>query len=446
MLAQLKSLPAITSTLKRPPYLYGKARKIIQRVQSLDIKERQEFQRQRLDTMLSIAKSLPGYKDKHGNGALETWPVLEKSDVAGKEALFLPRSLISTGAATGGTTGKPLNLRRSLAGVAFEQAHIDLLCENAGVSAATARTAVLRGDSIIDPAQILPPFWKDHGARKRIFSAHHLSDATLDSYLPAIAGFKPDILFCYPSTLRHLTNLIENARGGRQIEIPLIFASSEVLDSQTALAAKRIFGAKIIDFYGHAERVASAYSDGAGGFWFDPAYGHVELAPCGENKAEIIATSLWPNGQIFIRYRTGDIAQIESRDSEYLRSVSLGVLPFPGIEGRNSEYIETTDGRRIIGLNHLPRGVSGIQCLQLHQVAGCVRLYITPSKEYGTSTLESISRNIAAKFPPDTRFEWFMTDAPLREASGKAPLLLRNPVNVKAAFIENKYSSFMEPV
>ncbi len=383
-------------------------------------------QSKKVERVPVIARSLPGYSDRTRGPALSDWQILEKSDLLGREHLFTSiRSPLRTSASTGGTTGQPLRLQRSLAGVAYEQATIDQLCQQADVNAQQARVAVLRGDSIVDASSSPDQPWIDQGKRRRIYSAHHLCKANAQAYSKSLADYAPDILFCYPSSLDQLMRLIQSPAP----KIPLIFVSSEMLDKTTAAHARDMFAAKLIDFYGHAERVVCASSFDSENYWFDPAYGHVELVPNGNGLAEILATSTRAHGQVFVRYRTGDLVRIESDDPRYLFDVASGLRPFQGIEGRKNEFVQLPGGQRIIGLNHIPRGVTGIQRLQLHHSDGwLIEVIVTPRENFGRASIMAIEANLQSKFPAQTRFKYLLSPKPIRERNGKSPLLLRNPV------------------
>ena len=77
--------------------------------------------------------------------ALEEWPVLTKTTLHAHPGHFTNRSAWSRiPASTGGTTGTPLSLWRSLECIAAEQAFIDSLLNRYGFSMHGSKVAVLR--------------------------------------------------------------------------------------------------------------------------------------------------------------------------------------------------------------------------------------------------------------------------------------------------------------
>ncbi|MDP4594372.1 MAG: hypothetical protein NWT00_07395 [Beijerinckiaceae bacterium] len=372
------------------------------------------------------AQRLPGYAGTSYGNNLQSWPILTKSQILGRERDFAEHSFYPAPyAETGGTTGEPLRVARSISTIAFEQALVDHLCAQMGINARTARVAMLKGD-FIDPSQIEKhQFWSDTGSKKRIYSSLHISPETAEVYRQSLLDFAPDILFCYPSSVDTLVKYLGQDSG---VRIPLVFSSSEVLHDEARVRVRQALYCNVIDLYGHAERLAAAYSINGGGYCFLPSYGHVELIPVGDGLARIIATTLRPGGQIFIRYDTGDLAQVPSQDPAILEQIGLGLIPFNGIVGRDSEFVDLPDGRRIFSLNQIPRGADGANTVQLHyNGSDAVDIYIVPGNQFNVRTCERIQENFYRKFPESITANIWKVATPVREPNGKAPVLLRDP-------------------
>ncbi len=433
MFETLKHMPIANTILRRPPGVYGAVRRLIARVDRMDADAREGFQNKRLARVLSAARDLPGYAGASGSNTLADWPILNKTQLIGRETDFITKSLFPLiPAATSGTTGQPMKLFRHWRSIVFEQAIIDHLALAGGVNACKSRTAVLRADSIKAADDMKPPYWIDEGPKRRIFSAHHLNAKTICNFKAALRCFEPDIMYCYPASLMSLMTLPGSVS---KLHIPLLFMSSESISSDHLNQARDVFGGNVIDFYGHAERVACAWALNGNGYRFLPAYGHIELVPEGGEPdqdgfrlARVIATSLSPHGQIFIRYDTGDLIKVRSHDSDVLRAIALGTEAFHGIEGRSSEYIMLKDGRRITGLNHIPRGVAGAASIQLHQAAEHqINIYIVVNSGFSEESCDVLMRNFRQKFPSSIIGAPIFVDQPVRERNGKAPFFLRTP-------------------
>ncbi|MCC2098894.1 MAG: hypothetical protein KDJ29_18525 [Hyphomicrobiales bacterium] len=426
MYASLKNIAIADRFLRRPPIFYGLAMKQIRAIEQSSAADRRALQAARVARTLSQARSLAGYADIPGSGVLTDWPILTKHHIQGRENDYAEKSLYpALYAQTGGTTGEPLRIKRSVPGISFEQAMVDYLCAQTGHDARSARSATLKGD-VLDPAIIASGrYWYDVGSRKRVYSSLQLGPQSADAYRRSFADYAPEILFCYPSSADALVKHVGETNG---IRIPLVFSSSEVLHDGIRERLRAAFQCDVVDYYGHAERLVAAWNYNGEGYRFLPSYGHVELLPNGDGLARIIATTVRSNGQVFVRYDTGDLARVGTEDPEILEQMSLGLRPFDGIVGRDSEYIDLPDGKRVFVLNHIARGVAGANSVQVHyDGASTVDLYIVPGTAFSMATCEQILRNFHDRFPSGISARLWTVAAPVREPNGKAPVLLRRP-------------------
>ncbi|MCC2099066.1 MAG: hypothetical protein KDJ29_19410 [Hyphomicrobiales bacterium] len=426
MFNKFKTIECTDRFLRRVPGFYAQALRQFDTLENSDPAERQAIQDQRIAATLRRAIRLPGYANAPLSERLEDWPILTRADIQGCEKQYATRTFYpAPKAETGGTTGQPLRIKRSIPGIAFEQAVIDRLCANVGIDPYKARVAMLKADNL-DPALTgAGRYWMDIGTTKRIYSSHHICARTADVYRHSLQEFQPDILFCYPSSAELLIRTLGEDCG---IKIPLVFTSSDILLPETHDLIRRALQCDNIDFYGHAERIVAAYNVNGGEYRFLPSYGHVELIPCGDGIARVVATTLRQQGQIFVRYDTGDIARIASSDADYLRQVSLGLASFSGILGRDNEFIELRDGRRIFMVNTIARGADGASSLQMHyDGSDQIDLYVVPGPEFSEATCRHILNGFRQKFPSSIHPRLWTVPSRVREPNGKAPVLLRKP-------------------
>lgn len=407
---------------RRPPFLYRAIMRQASAVDRMAETERRALQGQLVRSMLKYARAVPFYRELPQWNQLTDLPILTKVNLLDREARFERTTLLpKVTATTSGSTGTPLRLVRCPTSAVREQAILDHLMSLAGGEAATARVAILRGDTIKQPDDLDPPFWRVVHNRKVILSAHHLNQRTYRHFVSFLESYRPAILMAYPSALQHFLHLAEVA--GRMIDIPLVVTSSERLAEGTRARTDRVLGAKLLDYYGQAERVCLAWSIKDGEYWFRPEYGKVELQRQGGNFT-VIATGLGNSAQPLMRYDTGDQILITGDATpSHLGRIELGVEPFSGIVGRESEYIELPDGSRVIGLNHIPRGVKGVASIQLIQKSlVSIRIRIVPGAGYSEASLKAVEQNFRQRVPRTVRAEWEIADYPFRLSSGKAPL------------------------
>ena len=433
VLADVLKNGAVTEQLiRRTPFFYHQIKSFFVRTAQAEPEERRRLLANRVRPILRAAAQTPHYSRLALPPILDAWPYLTKEQV--RDA---PQNVTASGlmppapAATGGSSGMPLRLKRSWRAVIAEQVALDLLAKEAGVRFPTARIAVLRGDTIKDPNDTTPPFWVFRtGGRRMVLSANHLRPQTVACYLDAMRSFAPDILTAYPSALEAFCGLIE-ASGKPLPSLKLVIASSEVLRPDVRARTSAILGVPVFDHYGQAERVNLATSMNDGEFFFSSAYGINELIYSHSDEEadyyEIVGTSLWNTSQFLIRYRTGDLAALPKGSSdEAVQQTALGLRPFLGVAGRTSEYIETPNGVHVIGINQIPRGLDGVLQMQFVQrVKDRVEIRVVPQRDISQSLKDRIIRQARSKIPESVALDLRIVDAVHRTPAGKTPLVIR---------------------
>ncbi len=428
--ARAKASAILNDQLRYNPLYYGRVRTTLQEHESFNRTQRQQVSDQLVRRTLRWAKAAGGGRGKTTD--ISSWPVLEKSKLRDAGAEFVRRRFVSIPAATGGTTGLPIRLWRSLQNIAAEQAFTDHSLTTTGHSFRTARIAVLRSDNIKAPSDHKPPFGKVvSNGQRLILSSQHLRPETVAWYIDALTDFAPDLLWIYPSAGEFLARIM--VTQGLDVKIPYILSSSEILHTPAREFMADAFGAQIIDSYGQAERVALAVSHRADEFFFHPAYGHVELRPLpidaanGTAMAEIIGTGHWNKAMPLIRFRTGDQA-IYAADysNKDLALASLGLKPILGIVGRDSDYLISPRGEVIVAINTLPRDIKHILRLQIIQEdphTVCFRVLSAPG--FSLEDRQHLMENARLKLPPDMAVRIEEVAELVRLPSGKAPYIIR---------------------
>jgi phenylacetate-CoA ligase len=364
---------------------------------------------------------------------LSQWPILEKEELKDNEDKFRNQSLISIPSNTSGSTGIPIRLSRSLRCIAAEQAFLDSLLEPFGLTMREARIARLRADHIKPPSDREPPFGiRTNAGRWLRLSGMHLSEDTTDWYIEAINDFAPDILWILPNSIKSLARYI--LRNERKVRVPIILSSSEILHSPDRMMFEQAFQAKVIDYYGLAERVAFATSMEDGHYFFNPAYGLIELIPdpehspgLGASRAEVIATGFWNESMPLVRLRTGDLVTYPASYTEDdLAEVALGLRPFTSILGRDDYYLLSPRGEVLSELELIPHEIQGILQMQLIQESyQSVIINLLTDATFGKKERVDLDKNIREHIPDDMAVEIHVVDKLETLLSGKTPYVIR---------------------
>lgn len=218
---------------------------------------------------------------------------------------------------TGGSTGTPLKLFKSVSNTTKEQAFLDFYMQKIGLNSFKTRKAVMRG-----PIPSNGKIFEKNG-NELILSSYLLNEETIKEYINILEKFNPKIFHVYPSSIYTLVKLIE--KNKLKINIPnlkVIFSSSETFNIKQKELIEKIFKCKIFDLYGNTENSVHAinlYPEK--GYRFNEFYSYVEI-----KDSEIISTSFNDLGMPLIRYKTGD-------EIEYIDESNFI------IKGRTQDYI-----------------------------------------------------------------------------------------------------------
>lgn len=429
---RIKNMDWIDGTIRRNPLYYNRMVRVFNWLCESSLAERKHWAEQQAAlTCAKAAKTQYGIQVK-GKEAIESWPFLNKEEVRKHPKAFMnSSSLISLPASTSGTTGMPLQLSRSPFSIVVEQLSIDLLIKRKGIDFKTANSAILKGDSIKDPSDMTPPYWKySMGGKRLIFSSNHLSEATVNHYREALEKHSPDYVIAYPTSLESLSNLM--LRKNMKLDIPLAVTSSEMLTARARESIVKAFNCDVVEYYGQSERVAFAYSLGPNEFYFLMGYAYVELdfitTEQNMDYYEIIGTPLWNSAMPLIRYRTGDLIQVpKGATAMELERIRYGLDPFLGIVGRTEDwYLDSPEGIRLMGIPHIARDAKNIVQMQIIQERlDYVRFLIIPTPEYSKQDEVEIIHSAYDKLPKSIQIDINIVDSLLKTKHGKTPFVIR---------------------
>jgi phenylacetate-CoA ligase len=417
--------------VRRMPLWYNPALHMLDTLSVVSIEERRAFGEVRLRHILQAAQKTAYGRQCGGGLQLSTWPLLSKEQVRSHPEVFLTvPAWLTVPASTSGTTGTPLKLYRSFPSIAVEQAVLDWLWRAAGLDPRRVRYAVLRGENIKPPHETAPPFWLvDLGGRRMVFSSNHLNAKTLPHFREALQRFQPECLFAYPSCAESLCRLLLSE--GEPLHIPCCITSSEQPSLHLARLLQEALGARWVDYYGQAERVAFAYALQPGEYYFLPSYAIVELIPVAESGDdilyEIVGTSLWNRAMPLVRYRTGDLVRLpKSLGEREVEEICWGLRPFGGVEGRMGDYLLSPEGGVLMGIDHIPRDVDNVVRMQVIQERpDLVRILVIPDKGFSEQNIAQIQHNVALKLPPSMQVTIEVVDELERTAQNKTPFVIR---------------------
>ena len=424
-----KSFRRLNDLLRYNPIHYRHITRVIRHVNQTDAYHRARAVEPLLNAALNTALKTP-----YGKGrdlTLSNWPILQKSEIKANPSRFQTWHWPAIPAATSGSSGEPLRLKRSLKNIAAEQAFLDSLLGSDVLTFRQARTAILRGDTVKDPADAAPPFGEYRHSNQLVLSFPHLNEANVDWFIEELLHFRPDVFWVYPTGADFLASLCLQRQ--QTIPVPVVLSSSEMLTTQARHRIEKAFRGEVVDYYGQAERVCLSYQKRAEEAWFHPAYGFVELFPDDTftddhyRRARVVATGYWKDKMPLVRYDTNDFIMYPAHyTSDDLALVALGLKPFTQVVGRASEFLVTPTGERIQALNNIPKDVLHLRRAQfIQQQSDCVEVRLDVEPAFSATDQAKFLKNARAKIPPTVDIS-ITTNQPLEVTeSGKTPFVIR---------------------
>lgn len=342
----------------------------------------------------------------------DAFPVIDRQTlIAHKGSLYPAKAPWHAVGRTSGTTGTPLAVLRSAESVLMEQAFVRRHWGWGGYRDGMAR-ATLRGDVVADASRAGPPFWLwNRYDRQLLVSSRHLCDAHADAIIDRLEALAPAMLQAYPSTAFTLAGLL-HARG-RRLRIGVVQTASEPLhEHQRALIADRL-GAKVMDMYGMAERVAFATECEHGSLHINPDYAYVEII-----DGFVVGTTFHNQAMPLVRYRLSDRTGWKSGDCACGRA-------FPMIEAVAGKFEDTLTGGHgapvsASVLTFAFKGLANIRKSQVAQVGpGRWEVRIVPAPDFTQRDQHDLVDNIHRLVDPHVAVKVVLKDDLPNSAAGK---------------------------
>jgi phenylacetate-CoA ligase len=215
---------------------------------------------------------------------------------------------------------------------------------------------------------------RDKLTNQMLLSAFYLSQDMVPKFVQKIQKFEPKCIFGYPSTIALFCELASQqgfdlSKSG----IKVVFSTAEVLYDHYRKTISNAFGkVPVVDGYGSREGGFISHECPEGSMHVldqnvivEYLHGDKPVGP-GED-GEIVVTHLDNWAMPFIRYRTGDVAQFDTRKCPCGRHLSI----MNKIQGRTTDFIVSPDGRWQHGLSliYVIRDIPGVADFKIIQEA-----------------------------------------------------------------------------
>ena len=410
--------------LRYSPYFYRKLRGVRQE-RDLSAEEIERLRNERFQRLLHKAyRRSPFYRHLYDEAGVNLrqvqtiediteLPVVTKQDIKGRiDQLFIGQKFNRTRAFTSGTSGPALQVYRDYQSTVEEGAYQWRQRMDFGHYPG-AKTVVLRGSLHRDQREHYDPF-----TSTLYLSSYHLSDQNALWYYEKIAQFAPQAIYAYPSSIESLANILR--AQNRAVSVPLIFTSSETLYQHQRTKVKTLFGARVADWYGNAERTIALEQRLDG--WYDelPLYSINEYF-----DKHVLTTGLINFSLPLIRYQVDDVVHLDQHN----RSTANGYRRIEKVQGRSDDVLLLPDGTRLgmiwgafDRVPHLCRA----QVIQNQLETFQVNLVVDP--EFGSEEESFLREKLAEFVGPVAHYalSYVSEDQIIKAKSGKYKLIINH--------------------
>jgi phenylacetate-CoA ligase len=274
------------------------------------------------------------------------------------------------------------------------------------------------GRSVVPASQTSPPFWRyNYPGRQIVFSAYHLSDANLQSYVDELRRRRPPWLHGYPSLLSLVASHLIDTGGDLGYELRWVTTGAETLRPQQSAILKRAFGVQPRQHYGMTEAVANFSECENGMLHVDEDFCAVEFIPTGINDSHrIVGTNLTNPSTPFFRYDTQDLATLASTTCSCGRPGRI----VSAVDGRVEDYVVLKNGSRLGRMDHIFKDMTNIREAQIVQKqVGSLEIRIVRGSAYAASDESALLRELRKRIGDGAEVELSYVDRLERSRTGK---------------------------
>lgn len=234
---------------------------------------------------------------------------------------------------------------------------------------------------------------------RRFFSAYNMSGKAMDGYHRELLSYKPAYLIGYASFLYLFAkHLHDNNLTAAPIGVQCVFYTSEMLYLWQREMIESVFGCPVVGEYGCKEVGVIAYQCPEGSWHTMDESVYVEVVPREDTPGfgDIVLTQLKNDHSPFIRYRTGDVAQLLDRDAPC--SCGRGLHVMGPIQGRSHDWIVTPSGKALHGqiFTHALVVRGSVEKFRVHQAKDySISIEAVVNTKFNDAEEDFIKRNIA---------------------------------------------------
>jgi phenylacetate-CoA ligase len=304
----------------------------------------------------------------------------------------------------------------------FKEAEVFSYWARHGFELRKSRTVMFRAGVLFKTENnFIPrkPWRMDYGRNMLYLSSYYASDEYFAKYYDKLRQWKPEYMHILPSAGFLFADYLD--RKGLTLRFKMVFSASEMLFPAHKEMMEKVFKCKVLDHYGHGEPgIYAAGQCDYGNYHLEEFNTIVERQPDGS----IIETCLNNYSQPFIRYKVGDKISKIGNPGECPCGLPTGFIG--SIEGRESSFIYTGDGRRIssIGFDQIFKDNNIIMGQIIQEVKKELIVKLVPNETFTENNHERLLESLKERVGKDTKISVnFVNNIP-KAPSGKYNLIV----------------------
>lgn len=203
-----------------------------------------------------------------------------------------------------------------------------------------------------------------------------------------------------------------------------IFCYGDCLTDAMRDELTNIYQTKVYDFYSHVENVVviGEFTPSERYVMEDFFYPEIKSIKETIGGGELVGTSFYNFAMPLIRYRTGDIIEIENENLDN----QISFLKIKSIKGREHDYIVLSDGRKILSIQRAIYGYDGIiasQVIQTSYTDLCINMIV--DEKFNHNRLSTIATKVDDVCGTKMHVTFNIVNQLEKSQSGKAPFIIR---------------------
>ena len=266
---------------------------------------------------------------------------------------------------------------------------------------------------------------RDKLFRSTLIPAFDMDESKLLGFIEQIKTEKPDMLFGYPSVFSLIAKLaLSQHIDLTQLGIKVVFVTSERLYPYQREIIEEAFGAPVANGYGSRDAGFIAHQCPSGSMHISAEDLIVEIVDndgkvvTDGEKGEIVITHMATSDFPFIRYRTGDIAALDTKAC----ACGRGLPVLKDIEGRTTDFVVAANGTIMHGLAliYILRELEGIEEFKVIQESQqLTRIELVPTNILSDELATQIIKGFKARLGQGVKIQLDVVEKITAEKSGK---------------------------